>query len=430
MGLGLLGRGLNNVKFLAECGAELIVTDLKNKRELKSSLDELKEYKNIKYTLGKHKLTDFRNRDFILKAAGVPLDSTYIKEAKKHKVPVEMDASLLISLIRRNCGRNYVTFVGVTGTKGKSMVTDLIYKFLKKAGKRAHLGGNVVGLATLPLLKKIKKGDIVVMELDSWQLQGFGDAKISPQIAVFTNLMPDHMNYYKGSMNRYFRDKAHIFEFQEKNNHLITSSKIVRLSKEKGINKKAKTKIYKKILSKGDNSHLIGAHLEENVSAAVEAVRVLGVSKKNTNLVLKNYKGVPGRLELVRKYKGVSYYNDTTATMPEAAINALKSFPKGKTILLAGGADKKLNLKEFTIEIKKHTKKVILFEGEATQKMLRNLPKKTLVVSSMKKAFVEVKKSAEKGDTVLLSPGAASFGIFTNEFDRGQQFVKLAKLNK
>ncbi|HEY4510675.1 MAG TPA: Mur ligase family protein, partial [Candidatus Paceibacterota bacterium] len=200
MGLGLLGRGVGDAEFLAECGASLIITDLKSKEELSPSLKRLRKYKNIKYTLGGHKLKNFRNRDMILKAAGVPLDSPYIAEAGKNKIPVEMDASLFSRFTP-------ATIIGVTGTRGKSTVTHVLYEMLIKSGRRAFLGGNVKGMATLPLLKKVKPGDIIIMELDSWQLQGFGEAKLSPHIAIFTNFLPDHLNYYKGDMNKYFSDK-------------------------------------------------------------------------------------------------------------------------------------------------------------------------------------------------------------------------------
>ena len=119
-----------------------------------------------------------------------------------------MDASLFARLASAG-----VIIIGITGTRGKTTVTNLIYEILKRVGKRVFLGGNIRGVATLPLLKKVKSGDMVVLELDSWQLQGFGDTKISPQVAVFTNFMRDHMNYYRGDMDQYWSDKANIFKY-------------------------------------------------------------------------------------------------------------------------------------------------------------------------------------------------------------------------
>src|SRR3989344_2124988 len=161
LGLGLLGRGVNVAKFLAELGAELTITDLKSKEALATSLKQLKKFKNIRYVLGKHELKDFKNCDMVIKSAGVPLDSPFIAEAKKNKIPVEMDASLFARFTP-------ATIVGVTGTRGKSTVTHLLEHILTRAyPKHVFVGGNVRGMATLPLLKKKKIGDIVILELDS-----------------------------------------------------------------------------------------------------------------------------------------------------------------------------------------------------------------------------------------------------------------------
>ena len=169
MGLGLLGRGIGDVAFLAEQGAELIVTDLKTADELAESLKPLKQFANITYVLGEHRLEDFRNRDFILKAAGVPFDSIYIAEAEKQGIPVEMSTALFAALTP-------ATIVGITGTRGKSTVTHLLHTVLQEkyqgSETRVFLGGNVRGVSTLPFLAQAKKGDIAVLELDSWQLQG------------------------------------------------------------------------------------------------------------------------------------------------------------------------------------------------------------------------------------------------------------------
>ncbi len=420
MGLGLLGRGLNVAKFLAQNGATVLVTDLKSKKELASTLKQLKKYKTIRYVLGKHDKKDFKNKDLIIKAAGVPLDSPYINEAHKNKIPVEMDASLFAKLAPEG-----VTIIGITGTKGKSMTTQLIYEILKQAKKRVYLGGNVRGVATLPLLKKVKKGDFVVLELDSWQLQGFGESRVSPHIAVFTNFMRDHLNYYKGNMRRYFADKANIYKYQTKGDVLVCGTSVA---------KKIKTKSKKIIVSKNKLPKtwkvLEGDHYRENIAYAIAVANVLKIKQSAIKKAVESFKGVPGRLEFVKNVEGVNYYNDTTATMPEAVIGALKTFPKKKTILIAGGADKKLEYKDLAKVIKTHAKTLILFEGEATKKLKKELKKiniPTFEVSSMKDAVACAYAHAERGDTVLLSPGAASFGLFKNEFDRGDQFMKRVK---
>ena len=182
MGLGLLGRGVGDARYLAECGAELIVTDLKSREQLAESVAQLKLFKNVIFVLGEHRLEDFNNRDFILKAAGVPLDSPYIAEAKKNNIPVRMSADLFAEI-------SSIPIIGVTGTRGKSTVTHMVHAILKEAGKKVILGGNVRGVSNLELLKEATLEHIAVLELDSWQLQGWGEAKNEPEYFSFYNFL-------------------------------------------------------------------------------------------------------------------------------------------------------------------------------------------------------------------------------------------------
>ena len=421
LGLGLLGRGLNDAKFLAECGAILTITDLKTKEQLEPTIKKLAKYKNIKYVLGEHRLEDFRDCDFVLKAAGVPLDSIYIKEAKKNKIPVEMDESLFAK-----CAPN-VKVVGITGTRGKTTTTYLIYEILKLAfSKKVHLGGNIKGLATLPLLKKVKDGDIVVMELSSWQLQGWGEAKICPNISVFTNLMDDHLNYYKGSVKKYFEDKAKIYLNQDKSDYLICGEKI---SKRIGKVKSQKIIAKKNNVPKGWKIKIKGDHNLENISYAIKVANILNVPEKIIKKAVESFNGVEGRQEFLREYKGVKIYNDTTATTPDATIAALNSFGSNKNIvLIMGGADKNLDMGGLIKEMPKFCKKVVLLTGTGTEKLGGKVD--GILAKSLKEGLLEALKWVKKGDILILSPGFASFGMFKNEFDRGEQFVKLVKAFK
>lgn len=437
MGLGILGRGINVAKFLAECGAELTITDLKTEGQLALSLKKLSKFSNIKYVLGRHNLADFKNKDMVIKAAGVPLGSLYIAEARKNKIPVEMDASLFVKLVKLSTSN--VNIIGITGTRGKSTVTHLIYDILKMSGKRVYLGGNVRGLATLPLLKNLRRSPtstqtVIVMELDSWQLQGFGDAQISPNIAIFTTFLPDHQNYYNNDMDKYFADKANIYRWQKKGDWLIAGSSAAKAIKEKDNNgAKWKTaKMSNKNIPPGWKIKLLGEHNLENVALAIEAARKLDVKESAIRKAVENFKGLPGRLEFVREIEGVKYYNDTTATTPEAAMVALNSFKenKGRIILIGGGADKNLEYGKYVKVVKKYVKALILFRGMASNKIISALGKTKFpveIVDSMKKVMDIAKNSFKKGDVVLLSPGAASFGVFKNEFDRGEQFNKLVR---
>jgi UDP-N-acetylmuramoylalanine--D-glutamate ligase len=422
MGLGVLGRGVNLAKFLFENGAELIITDLKSEKELSSSLNKLKKFKRIKYVLGRHRLSDFKNRDMIIKAAGVPLNSPFIREAKKNRISVEMDASLFVKL-------SETKIIGVTGTRGKSTITHFIYQALKEYSKeRVHLGGNIKGMATSVLLKKIKPNDIVILELDSWQLQGFGDSKISPDISVFTNFLPDHLDYYKGSLASYFNDKANIFKYQKKDNYLVLSQQALKEIKKRYKGRIKGQTIINNSLPKNWKIKLIGEHNRDNLALGVRVLEVLGLKKSFIKKAAEEYQGVPGRLEFIKKVDNISYYNDTNASSPEATIAALKAFDKENIILIAGGSDKNLDFKQMVQEIKKRVNSLILFKGKGTDKMVRYLKDYPFeLVDNMKEAVKKARSFSQKGDIILLSPGAASFGVFKNEYDRGDQFNKYVR---
>lgn len=427
MGLGLLGRSIAYTKFLAECGADLIVTDLKTKEQLSTSIKALSKYKNIKYVLGEHRLQDFNNRDMIIKTAGVPLDSIYIKEAKKNNIPVEMDASLFAKLVHD------IAIIGVTGTRGKSMTSILIYEILKGNEKflkrKVYVGGNVRGGATLPLLSKVKKGDIVVLELDSWQLQGFGDSKISPHISVFTSFMPDHMNYYKDDMKIYFADKANIFKYQNKEDFLVIRPGM------KTLIPKIKSKLTIAKAKDVDKYDFIvpGKYQRENLACAVEVARLFKIPEVNIKKVVKNFKGVEGRLQYVKIIRGIKIYNDNNATTPEATAAGIEALglntKRKRIILIAGGADKGLDTIGLEKAINKYCKKVILLSGTGTDKLIqKNKFKIPIMMSSnLKYAVKSGQKGVKKGDILLFSPAFASFGMFDNEYDRNDQFMKIVK---
>ena len=206
MGLGLLGRGLGDTLFLVRCGARVTVTDLKSADQLAPSLKKL-EGLPVTIHVGGHDEADFVNADMILRNADVPRSSKFLKIAAEHDVPIEMDESLF-------CKNFNGEVVGITGTRGKTTTTTLIHKMLSETRSRVFLAGNIMGQATLPLLEIVGKEDTVVLELSSWQLQGFHDAKLSPSAAVFTNIYPDHLNRY-ADMDEYIHDKKAIFLYQK-----------------------------------------------------------------------------------------------------------------------------------------------------------------------------------------------------------------------
>ncbi len=429
MGLGVLGRGIQVSKFLASCGAKLTVTDLKSEKDLSASVRALKKYK-IRYVLGKHEISDFENVDMVVKAAGVPLDSIYIKHAKALKIAVVMDASLFAKTVKNVTPK--ITVIGITGTRGKSMTTSLIYHILKSNEKflksKVHLGGNMRMKATLPILKEVSSGDFVVLELDSWQCQGFGDEKLSPNIAVFTSFMPDHMNYYKNSMKKYLDDKSNIFKFQKSTDVFVTNKNVLKILKNKPKGKLILTNTNK--VSKIP-MHIFGEHNVQNTSYAFEVAKQCGLSDLQIKQSLKTFKGLEGRLEYLKNIKGVHIINDNNATTPEATVAGIlavrSKYKKSQMILLSGGASKKLSLDNLVKTIKKYCKKVVLLSGTGTEELKKILDIKYDESSNLKQAVKIAIGHTKKDDVVLFSPAFASFGLFKHEYDRNDQFVKIIR---
>ena len=430
MGLGLLGRGVGDTAFLAECGADLLVTDLKTKEQLKESLNKLKKFKNIKYFLGEHRLQDFKNKDMILKNPDIPLDSIYIKEARKNNIPIEMSASLFAKLAD-------LPTVGITGTRGKSTVTHLIVHILESTGKKVILGGNVRNVSSLQLLKEAKGSDIAVLELDSWQLQGFGDSKMSPHLAVFTTFYPDHLGYYRGSMKKYLEDKLHIFKYQTKDDFLVAGKQAFPFIKKESRKIKSKIITPGEYLPKGWEFNLPGTHNEYNANLAAEVARILSIPDAIIKKALQTFSPLPGRLEFLRTVRGITIYNDNSSTTPDATIAALQAVGNTKNrniVLVMGGHNKHLDMSKLLKEIPKFCSKVVLFKEDGTD-LIRDkvltLKKKGIEVyeeDGLKNTIHRAFTVAKRGETILYSPAFSSFGkYFKNEYDRGDQFVALVK---
>jgi UDP-N-acetylmuramoylalanine--D-glutamate ligase len=419
MRIGLLGRGVGDTAFLAECGADILVVDDAPQSVMQPSVDALKEFKNVKFKFGKYDLADFKDRDLILKGSGTPIDSPEIAEAQRNNVPVRMSADLFAEISGIMC-------IGVTGTRGKTTTTYLIKSILEKAGKKVLLGGNIRGVSTLALLNEVHGDEVAVLELDSWQLQGFGGQHMSPHIAVFTTFFPDHLNYYKNDLKAYLADKANIFLYQNEGDVLVLGSQaatIVRDAYQDEI-------LVDIALASTDDIpqdwrlKIPGEHNRYDAACALAVARELQIPDAISREALEAFTGVPGRLELVREVNGVKIYNDTTATTPEATLVALDALAEGGEtgiVLIMGGADKELDMNKLLLEIPKRTKRVILLAGTGTDRILGFLPGAS-VFDDLRKAVNEACMAAQPGDTVLLSPAFSSKGMFANEYDRGDQF--------
>lgn len=446
MGLGLHGGGVGAARFMANSGAKVIVTDLKSAADLKESISALKGLP-IKFVLGQHRAEDFSHTDMVIKNPAVPNNAKPLQIARFNKVIIETDIGIFFEFC-------LAPIIGITGTRGKSSTATLVYEILKSRSKNVILAGNI-RVSVLDKLSKIKKDDLVVLELSSWQLEGLEFKKKSPHIAVVTNIMKDHLNRYTG-MKEYIEAKKNIFWFQSKNDYLVLNydDSVVR-----EFAKESRAKIYyyglnnidlnnlkgsvgawrkddklifgpeqQEILSVGDIK-LKGEHNLYNILAAITVAKISGVADQTISKAISMFTGLEGRLEITRELRGVLYVNDTTSTTPEATIAALKSFPGKNFILIAGGADKNLDyseLADFMVN-SSNIKHIILLAGTATDKLvrelkIRNYGLETVIVFSMREAIKQTHEWVKENEVILMSPGAASFGLFKNEFDRGKQF--------
>lgn len=418
LGLGLLGRGIGDARFMAACGAQVTATDKKTESQLADSVALIPA--GVHLHLGGHMREDFTDTDMVIKGAGVRLDSPEVAAAREAGVPVYMSTALAAKF----ASESGATVVGVTGTRGKSTVTQMIFHTLRQTGRRAHLGGNVRGMSTLELLPQIEAGDVFVLELDSWQLQGFGDLQISPHIAVFTNLMPDHQNYYK-DMDEYFSDKANIFRYQVEGDTLICGQAIEeRIETVRSV---AVPQVPHALPAEWQ-LRLVGEHNRENAALAAAALRSLGLAQEDIQQGLETFEPVEGRLQFVREVRGVKIYNDNNATTPEATLAALKALDAGtkNIILIMGGADKYLDVGALLYEIAQTCKRVILLAGTGTDRVAP-LMQDYSIFDSLDAAVKEAITSVQSGDTILFSPAFASFGLFKNEYDRNDQFLRIVR---
>jgi UDP-N-acetylmuramoylalanine--D-glutamate ligase len=418
LGLGLLGRSVGDAEFLAECGADIVVTDKKSEVELTESVARLRKYKNISFHLGGHDIADFTGCDLVLKAAGVRLDSPEIASARAAGVPVVMSTALFAKYATDRGAR----IVGVTGTRGKSTISHMIYHALARAGKRAHVGGNIRGLSTLAMLPQVRAGDIAVLELDSWQLQGFGDMRISPQIAVFSNLMPDHQNYYK-DMDEYFADKANIFRYQKAGDTLIVGAGLVQRLRTAHVPSEP---LVPDDLPPDWELRVPGAHNRHNAALAAAALLALGLNAAEIRAGLESFEAVEGRLQYVGEKRGVRIYNDNNATTPEATIAALEALSDARPVLIAGGSDKGLALEDLARAIGQTCKKVVLLSGTGTRNLHALIPD-AQIADSVSVALQMALAACTERDTILFSPAFASFGMFKNEYERNDEFLRAVR---
>lgn len=448
-GLGVHGGGLGVAQWLVKQRARVTVTDLKRAEELQPSLDALRGLP-IEYVLGEHREQDFANADLIVRNPGVPRENKWLQFAREHNIPVEMEMSLFVERLPRGAAQ----VIGITGTKGKTTTTLMVGEILKRANPRTVVAGNL-RLSALELLDQIDADTPVVLELSSWQLEAFVPHQVSPHIAAITNISADHLNRYR-DLDDYAEAKAAIFRYQQPgdfvvlnfDNKLLTRfaprafGKVVWTSAKRALNEGAyrdgNALVWRwggtrqKIINVNDLL-VLGEHNVENALIAIALAAIWGASLEQISSALTDFRGVEHRQELVREIDGVRYINDTTATAPAAAIAAIEAFaPSARDIvLIAGGADKALDFAEMARMIAVKVAHLILLDGAATDKLesaVQAAGAKQIIAGrfdNLPAAVENAKSVARSGDVVLLSPGCASFGMFANEFDRGEQFRQI-----
>nr|HPO49424.1 UDP-N-acetylmuramoyl-L-alanine--D-glutamate ligase [Spirochaetota bacterium] len=330
-GLGLNGGGVGIAKFFLQYGIPLTITDLKSETELSPSIKELAKYKDkIKYVLGEHREEDFINADVVIKGPGVNPNTKFIRLAKENNAIITSDIAIF-------CEVSPCPLYAVTGSKGKSTTVSLIYNIFRSKTENSFIGGNIT-ISPLTFVDKLNEKSLVILELSSWQLRDVKDFKVKFKISAITNLLNDHQNYYNNDMFAYLNDKAVITQNQDnsdffmipKNDKYInlenikTNAKVFSFSKEdenSDFYLKNDSAFYKGVkLFDKDIVKLKGEHNELNALIAAGFCALAGIENEFIIKGISDFTGTPYRLELIREWNGIRFYNDTTATIPDAMV--------------------------------------------------------------------------------------------------------------
>lgn len=480
MGLGLNGGGEASVKFFAKHGAFVTVTDTKSAELLAPTIQRLEadtflDHSRIRYVLGSHQEEDFSCADCVIKNPAVRYEGNpFLEKARA----IETDVSIFLHFTR-------APIIAVTGSKGKSSTVSAIHFGLTGAGFTSFLGGNIT-VSPLTFLEHTNERTPVVLELSSWQLRDLrGRGVLKPHIALVTTIVPDHQNFY-GNMDNYIEDKCLIFADQDQNDYTIldgdpdgyleeseapvggcsswgdffakkTHGTVLRYSRQGAVQHNAgaflKTVSGTRcgFVNLGEKTEQVtgtllvpGEHNRINVLNAALVMRLMGVSAQKTNEILASWRGIPHRLEQCHTAHDSAghtiavFYNDTCSTVPEATVAACRAF-ETPVILIAGGTDKNLRFEPLASFLQDKTepcvpKALYLLSGTGTEKLLQLLQESAVPFkgpyTSLRDLLVAVKQQlvpAPEPQPVVFSPGATSFGLFANEFDRGDTFKALVK---
>jgi len=481
MGLGRFGGGVDTARFACDAGAKVIITDLASADKLSDSIKQLEECPQIEYHLGSHESSDFEQADIVIVNPAVVPDNKFLEVAREQNKFITSQMNIFFELCPAQ-------IVGITGANGKSTTAALTAHLLKAAidksirskedviaspslrsrvnsakqsqstryairdtrYEKVWLSGNIGNEPLLTVTDQIGPNDLVVLELSSFQIEQLAQIKKAPQVALLTNLTPNHLDRY-GTFANYCAAKENIFKFQHLNENepavsifngedKIGAEWFEKYKKDKG---RGCIKFSTEDVSEEIRSSfgLPGRANLSNLAASVAVAKYFGVTDEQIRNCLAGFKVLPHRLELVAEIDGVRWYNDSKATTPEGAIVALEAFEQPK-IIIAGGYDKNLPFDELGKKIAQTAKAAILI-GETAQKIASSIRKslreakrrsnlkqgdaKIEIVDSLAEAVDFANQLAVDGDVVLLTPACASYDMFDNFEHRGREFTKLVR---
>ena len=429
--LGLSKSGIAAAKFAKKHGAEVFLSEGKDIPEAKLTLVKYLRDSGIDVEYGGHTDKFINRAELVITSPGIPPHSDIIKKIRSKNIPVISE----LELAYRECD---IPFIIITGTNGKTTTTALTEHILSKKVKTKACGN----IGQPPCNIADEDLDYFVCEASSFQLAM--SPSLKPYIAVWTNFTPDHIDWHQGLEN-YFNAKAKIFREPQTAKYCVLNAKDEKLLE---FSKEVKNTVFMFAGNIGENCcyeengaiifkqngvseeiiklkecPLLGEHNYQNIMCSIICAKLVGLDNTTIKNAIMEFKAPEHRLEKVREFKGITFYNDSKATNPEAAIVAINSFNNVDVALIAGGRDKNTDLTEFCESIKKHIKTVILI-GEATERFEKNLIANGFTNIIKEKTLESaIDKGIElKPDVVLLSPACASFDMFTSYENRGEVF--------
>jgi UDP-N-acetylmuramoylalanine--D-glutamate ligase len=435
--VGLARTGASVARFLAERGAAVTVTDMKDEVSLAPWLERLAELK-IRYELGGHSDGTFLSADMIVVSPGVPMDIPPLALARSR-------GRLIISEIELASSFIDAPLVAITGTNGKTTTTTLVGEILKECGFKAFVGGNI-GKPLIDLVTAGEKVDFVVAEISSFQLEAI--LAFRPRVAVLLNITEDHLDRY-ATYQEYIDAKERIFENQTGEDFAILNvddpivaacadrvrARVVPMSQrtelEQGIYYQDGIITFawdgRKYCFPTDSFKLKGVHNIENIMAALASTLLVGCDAGRARSSVERFSGLHHRMELVKVVNDVAWYNDSKGTNVGSVVKSLESFA-GNVTLIAGGKDKGGDYGPLAELVKERVKHLILL-GEARKRIYDSLGVLTdsHMVITLEEAVSLAQRLTAPGGVVLFSPACSSFDMFRNYEERGDLFASLVR---